>query len=119
VFPDGRAFGCLAYPPLPDGTERYNDAVIYQDGRLIPARIVSPPFLRRIVFAGDDVSVELESALGRTRISGVTALSTFRIGNPDIGGLNLQQGGGRFTWDGQSAYGMVERSSHESLTTLG
>ena len=102
------------------GTEySYNDAVIYKDGRLIPARIIKAPFLRRIVFEGDDVSVEFESELGRTRIEGVTALSTFRVGNPDIGGLNLQQGGARFTWDGQSAYGMVERSSHESLTTIG
>jgi hypothetical protein len=120
LFPDGRAFGCLAYPPLPGASEySYNDAVIYQDGKLIPARIVKAPFLRRIVFEGDDVSVELESELGRTRIQGATALSTFRIGNPDIGGLNLQQGGARFTWDGQSAYGMVERSSHESLTRIG
>ena len=36
-----------------------------------------------------------------------------------MGGLNLQQGAGLFTWDGQRAYGMVERSSHESLTTFG
>lgn len=119
LFPDGRAFGCLVYPPLADGTERYNDAVIYQNGRMIPARVVKTPFLRRIVFAGDDVSVELESELGLTRIAGVTALSTFRVGNPDIGGLNLQQGAALFTWDGQRAYGMVERSSHESLTTIG
>ncbi len=120
LFPDGRAFGCLAYPPLPGSSEySYNDAVIYHDGRLIPARIVKAPFLRRIVARGDDASVELESELGITRIKGVTALSTFRIDNPDMGGLNLQQGGALFTWDGQSAYGMVERSSHESLTTIG
>jgi prepilin-type processing-associated H-X9-DG protein len=120
LFPDGRAFGCLAYPPRDGQTEySYNDAVVYQDGTLYPARIVNAPFLRRLVFEGDDVSVELQSALGRTRIEGVTALSTFRVGNPDIGGLNLQQGGARFTWDGQTAYGMVERSSHESLTTIG
>lgn len=120
LFPDGRAFGCLAYPPKPGASEYlYNDAVIYQDGKLIPARITKAPFLRRIVASGDDVSVELESALGTTRIKGVTALSTFRIGNPDIGGLNLQQGGALYTWDDQRAYGMVERSSHESLTTIG
>ena len=120
LFPDGRAFGCLAYPPLAGQTEySYNDAVIYQNGKLYPARIVKAPFLRRIVFEGDDVSVELQSELGHTHIQGVTALSTFRVGNPDIGGLNLQQGGARYTWDGQSAYGMVERSSHESLTTIG
>jgi prepilin-type processing-associated H-X9-DG protein len=120
LFPDGRAFGCLAYPPLAGSSEySYNDAVIYQGGKLIPARITKAPFLRRIVGSGDDVSVELESELGKTRIKGVTALNTFRIGNPDIGGLNLQQGGALFTWDGQSAYGMVERSSHESVTTIG
>ncbi|MDB5968621.1 MAG: hypothetical protein JWQ90_1071 [Hydrocarboniphaga sp.] len=120
LFPDGRAFGCLAYPPRDGLTDySYNDAVVYQDGKLYPARIVKAPFLRRIVFEGDDVSVELQSELGHTRIEGVTALSTFRIGNPDIGGLNLQQGGARYTWDGQTAYGMVERSSHESLTTIG
>ena len=78
LFPDGRAFGCLAYPPLPGSSEySYNDAVIYQNGRLIRARILKAPFLRRIVARGDDVSVELESELGITRIEGVTALSTF------------------------------------------
>ncbi len=121
LFPDGRAFGCLAYPPVASNRDvySYNDAVIYQDGRLVKARIVEAPFLRRIVAAGDDVSVVLESDLGITRIGGVTALSTFRVHNPDIGGLNLQQGGALFTWDDQQAYGMVERSSHESLTSFG
>lgn len=121
LFPDGRAFGCLAYPPTARNPDvySYNDAVIFQDGRLVKARILEAPFLRRIVSRGDDVSVVLESEFGITRIAGVTALSTFRIGNPDIGGLNLQQSGAVFTWDGQRAYGMVERSSHESLTMIG
>lgn len=93
VFPDVRVFGCLAYTPREGQTGySYNDAVVYQDGRLFPACIVKAPFLRRIVFEGDDVSVELVSELGRTVIEGVTRPSTFRIGNPDIGGLDLQQG---------------------------
>jgi hypothetical protein len=121
VFPDGSAFGSLAYPPRAgsDGEYSYNDAVIYKDGRLYPARIVKAPFLRRIVASGDEMVLELESELGRTVIEGTTALNTFRIGNPDIGGLNLQQGGALFRWGNQKAYGMVERSTHESLTTLG
>jgi len=118
LFPDGRAFGFITYPPKPDGTETYNEGYIYQDGRMIRAKAVSAPWLRRIVPAGDDVSVELESSLGRTRIEGITTLSTFRVGNPDIGGLNLQQSGVLYRWGGQSAYGMIERSSHESLTTI-
>jgi hypothetical protein len=121
VFPDGSAFGSLAYPPREgsNGEYSYNDAVIYKNGRLIPARIIQAPFLRRIVPAGDEMVLELESDLGRTVIEGTTALNTFRIGNPDIGGLNLQQGGALFRWGGQQAYGMCERSTHESLTTLG
>jgi hypothetical protein len=121
VFPNGDAFGCLAYPPRDggDGPYAHNDAVIFKDGRLYLARIVNAPFLRRIIPAGDELMLELESELGRTVIEGTTALNTFRIGNPDIGGLNLHQGGALFRWGGQKAYGMVERSTHESLTTIG
>jgi hypothetical protein len=120
VFPDGSAFGSLAYPPRDGGNEySYNDAVIYKNGRLYPARIVKAPFLRRIVPAGDEMLLELQSDLGKTVIEATTALNTFRIGNPDIGGLNLQQGGALFRWGDQKAYGMVERSTHESLTSIG
>jgi prepilin-type processing-associated H-X9-DG protein len=119
VFPDGRAFGFIAYPPREDGSEPYNDGYVYQDGQMYPARAVQIPWLRRIVGKGDDVSLELDSAVGRTRIEGTSALSTFRVGNPDIGGLNLQQGGALYRWGGQSAYGMIERSSPAHLTTIG
>src|SRR5262249_30650292 len=112
-------FGYITYPPKPDGTETYNDGYIYQDGRMYAAKAVKAPWLRRVVGSGDDVSLELESELGRTRIGGLTTLSTFRIGNPDMGGLNLQQSGVLYRWGDQSAYGMIERSSHESLTTIG
>ena len=120
VFPNGDGFGSLAYPPRGDSDEySYNDAVIYKDGRLYPARIVKAPFLRTIVPKGDELLLELESELGRTVIEGTTALNTFRVGNPDIGGLNLQQGGALFRWGDQKAYGMVERSTHESQTVIG
>jgi hypothetical protein len=121
VFPDGSAFGSLAYPPREgsSGEYSYNDAVIYKNGRLYQARIIRAPFLRRIVPSGDEMVLELESELGRTVIEATTALTTFRVGNPDIGGLNLQQGGALFRWGNQKAYGMCERSSHESLTTFG
>lgn len=119
LFPDGRAFGYIAYPPHEDGSESYNEAYLYRDGRMIPARAVTVPWLRRITGEGDDATLELESELGRTRIEAVTTLSTFRVDNPDIGGLDLQQGGARYRWDDQVAYGMIERSSHESLTWIG
>ena len=86
---------------------------------MLPARVVDAPWLRRVVHSGDDVSLTLESELGLSRIEGVTALSTFRIGNPDINGLNLQQSGVRYSWGNEMAYGMIERSDQASLMTFG
>ncbi|MET0271074.1 MAG: hypothetical protein ABW173_11675 [Sphingomonas sp.] len=118
VFPDGRAFGYIAYPPR-DGAESYNAGYLWDGARMTEARVVDAPWLRRIIPEGDDVSLVLRSEHGDTHVAGRTTLSTFRVGNPDMGGLNLQQGGARYTWDGQEAYGMIERSAHESLTTIG
>jgi hypothetical protein len=53
----------------------------------------------------DAVSVDL----GVTRIKGRTELSTFRIGNKDIWGLDLHHAGVFYEWDGQGAFGMIER----------
>ncbi|MBU6269240.1 MAG: hypothetical protein KGN34_16955 [Sphingomonadales bacterium] len=112
LFPDGRAFGYIAYPPGPDG-RTYNDGYIYRDGRFHPARATRMPWLERFLPEGDDVSLELESDLGTTRIAGVTAFSSFDFHNPELAGgrFNLQQTGARYTWDDQTAYGMLERSS--------
>ena len=113
LFPDGSAFGYIAYPAAGDGSEPYNDGYIYRDGRMYAARAVKMPWLRRPVAEGDDATVELESELGITRIEGRTLLSTFRIHNAEMAGgrFNLQQTGAHYSWDGQAAFGMMERSS--------
>jgi hypothetical protein len=117
LFPDGRAFGFIAYPPLADGTPAYNEGYVYQDGRMYPARAVKAPWLRRIGSGSDDVSLELESDLGVTRISAMTALTTIRPEQP-MPSYYLHQGGARYTWDGLSAYGMIERSGPASQMTF-
>jgi hypothetical protein len=119
LFPDGRAFGYIAYPDREDGSPGYNDGYVFQDGIMHPARAVTIPWLRRVIGEGDDATLELESALGVTRIRGSTALNTFRVNNPDLPGLHLQQGGVRYDWDGRIAYGMIERSSSSSLVMIG
>lgn len=108
VFPSGRAFGYIAYPPRPDGSPSYNEGYLYQEGRMIPARVTKAPWLTKLVGSGDDVTFEFESELGRTVIEGESALSTFVVGG--MPGLNLQQGGALYRWNGESAYGMLERS---------
>ena len=40
LFPSGRAFGYIAYPPRPDGQPTFNEGYLYlrfgRDGELIP-----------------------------------------------------------------------------------
>jgi prepilin-type processing-associated H-X9-DG protein len=114
VFPDGRAFGYLAYPPHDDGHAPWNRGFIYQDGQMHPATAVKIPWLGQPRPQGDDVSFELRSDLGVTRIKGATTLSTFQMGSPGVWGLNLHQGGARYEWEGQTAFGMIERSASNS-----
>jgi hypothetical protein len=122
VFPDGRAFGYIAYP-LREGEQeedRYNIGYLYQDGIMYPARARNIPFLRTIKARGDDVSVELETSLGVTKIQGTTELCTFHLGNQSVNGFNNQQSGVSYSLDGMTAFGMIERSSPaESCTIVG
>ena len=55
----------------------------------------------------------LETVHGRTvRVGGETAVSNFRVMPPDVGGgMQLQQAIVRYTWDGEPANGMLERST--------
>ncbi|AXB75550.1 hypothetical protein [Novosphingobium sp. P6W] len=120
LFPDGRAFGYIAYPLREGETEadRYNIGYIVQDGRMYPAKARNIPFLRTIKPRGDDVSLELESEVGITRIAGTTELSTFHLGNAGMNGFHNQQGGVRYALDGMEAFGMIERSSPAELCTI-
>jgi len=111
VFPDGRAVGYEARPVHDDGHEPWNEAFVYQDGQMHYGKATKIPFLREIVARGDDVSFEVETDLGTTRVAGVTELSTFQLARGHLWGLALGQSGARYQWDGQAAYGMVERSS--------
>jgi len=110
VFPDGRAFGFEVRPVHDDGFAPWNRGFIYQDGRMHAARVEGVAWLDRPQARGEDVSFALHSDLGVTRISGTTGLSTFRIASGELWGLNLQQGGALYEWDGVKAWGMIERS---------
>ncbi len=112
VFPSGRAFGHCVYPPRTDGKPTFNEGFLFDgDGSLIPARVVSAPWLRSLRPTGQDVSVVLETARGTTTIAGDTVLSTFHDMSPHVPGFWLQQAIAHYTWDGETANGMLERSS--------
>lgn len=123
VFPSGKAFGYIAYPPRPDGQPTFNEGYLFTgDGPLIPARVVEAPWLTRLQALGEDVSLVLETADGRVHIEGETVFSTHDVHHDDdTYSMNaikkempsfpaLQQAGVRYRWDGEETYGMLERS---------
>ena len=124
VFPSGRAFGYIAYPPRSDGEPTFNEGYVFSgEGGLIPARVVQAPWLTRLQALGEDVSLVLETAEGTVAIEGETVLSTHDIHHNDkmlsMQALKkempsfpaLQQAGVRYRWDGEETFGMLERSS--------
>ena len=120
LFPSGRGFGYIAYPPRTDGKATYNEGYVFDgDGDLVPARVVDAPWLRTLAPKGDDVTCVLETAKETVTVRGETALSTFMIMPSDVGGggLQLQQAIVRYSWDGEESVGMLERSTTAASLT--
>ena len=121
MFPGGRGFGYIAYPPRQDGLPTYNEGYVFDgEGALTPAWVVEAPWLRRLQPKGEDVSVVLETAAGTTRIEGTSIMSNFMVmrgvgSNPDF--PVLQQALARYTWEGETANGMMERSTRGDQIT--
>ncbi len=121
VFPSGRAFGYIVYPPREDGRPTYNEGYVFEgEGALIPARVVEAPWLRRLRPSGEDVPVVLETERGIVDIGGRTVLSNFTVmggvgANPDY--PVLQQAIVRYEWDGEVFNGMMERSTRGGQIT--
>ena len=115
VFPSGRAFGFLTYPARDDGKPTYNEAFLFDgDGALIPARVLEAPWLRRMQPRGQHFQVVLGTEDGRTEtISGESLVSAFSVipVTADMSFPVLQQAIVRYTWGGETANGMSERST--------
>jgi hypothetical protein len=123
LFPSGRAFGLLAFPPRKDGTSAYSEAFIYVDGIKTYGKVVEAPWLTRFEphVGPCDLVIELDTGI-TVRIGGRTHVSTFlSLGTPMFGDwsftgavgrvkLPFHQGDALYTWDGEQAYGMIERS---------
>ena len=120
IFPSGKGFAYITYPQRRDGKATLNEGHVFLgDGELVPARAVDPPWLSSLAARGQDVSFGMEAADGTTHeIRGTTEISTFMVMPKELaGGLQLQQAICRYTWHGESAPGMLERSiAPEALT---
>jgi hypothetical protein len=111
VFPSGKGFGALAFPERLDGEPTYNEAFVFDRERMIPATLISAPWLRRLQPNGEDVSLTLRTIDGKDiRIDGVTVVSSCVPGGSVEFAPALQQAGVRYRWDGEESFGMMERS---------
>jgi hypothetical protein len=114
-FPSGRAFGIDNFHPRPDGSVRYHEGWLLDDGEIIPAKFVEPPWKTSWVAGGEDVSFTLRTKRGDVSISAETIVTIVNpIAQPPTGKAafpSTQQGITRCRWDGEEAYGMIERSS--------
>jgi prepilin-type processing-associated H-X9-DG protein len=113
IFSSGKGFAYITYPPRKDGKATLNEGHVFLgDGELVPARVVDPPWLSSLAASGQDVSFSMATDDGATyEVRGETVTSTFMVMPKELaGGLQLQQAICRYTFDGESAPGMLERS---------
>jgi len=120
VFPSGKGFGYIAYPGKDGAEYSYNEGYVYLgEGELIPARAVQSPWLRRYRFSGEDVGCVMQAEDGKEyRFGGRTTGGMPSITPADSGFPPLYQALAHYSWDGEQAYGMIERSSMRNLMTM-
>jgi hypothetical protein len=115
LFPSGKAFGVNAFPPRADGQPSFNEGFVFSgDGTLQPARIVEAPWMRRLWERGEPVPLVLETADGtRHAIDGETFVNCRSLGSAVLPASFpvVQQAHATYRWDGETATGMIERST--------
>ena len=63
-FPSGRAFGFIHYRPRPDGSVKYREGWLLDDGEIVPARVEETPWMTDTRASGEDVSFTLQTPKG-------------------------------------------------------
>jgi len=118
VFPSGRAFGYIHYTPRPDGSVKYHEGWLLDDGEVLAAKVVETPWKRGWDAASEDVSFTMRTRHGDIAIGAETSLSTFNPTIPMGGSVAfppVQQGIARYRWGDEEASGMIERSIRADL----
>jgi hypothetical protein len=113
VFPSGKAFGYIAYPGRDGAEYSYNEGFVYLgEGELIPARAVKSPWLGYYQYSGEDVGCVMETIDGRRfEFGGKTLGGIPSVSPPESKFPPLYQALAHYSFEGETAYGMVERSS--------
>jgi len=129
LFPSGRGFGLKRFPGQ-DGPEgrahpAWSEAYVLDRGRVVPAEVIESAWLDDFTPSGGTVRVRLRSALGEADIAGEVLGTSWRTMSIGRAAENLRefgvrgrpgeyvmaQGAARWTWDGESVIGHIERSA--------
>jgi hypothetical protein len=111
LFPSGKGFSAIWLLP-----NNYRPGYILDAGRILPARPVEVSWMKSMEpIPGENVSLVLESELGRHEIQAEVAYSRYipfgeEFETEGFWPLNWQQGGVRYCWDGEETIGSIERS---------
>lgn len=108
-FPSGRAFGFIHYYQRPDGSQKFQEGWAIEDGKVVPAQILDRPWLQNEHVDNDTFSFIIRTTKGESRVEARTHASTIAAQSDHF--PLLQQGIGQFRWEGEEAYGMIERST--------
>jgi hypothetical protein len=119
LFPSGRAFGSMRFPG-PGGNDLFREAWVTGPNGLVGARLLNSPWLTSLDCVGETWTVSLDTPDGPAEIQGETLAVAYSLGmgvNHAPGSFVLVHGMGRFTWDGETTCGLIERSAPiEELT---
>lgn len=121
LFPSGRGFGIMRFCGA-DGVPQFEEAFVHDGKKRYPARVVKMPiFTGRL--PGEELAVELDSAVGRSKIKGALRATNFVTSmaadtqrlcwgadRSDPKHRIMTQGLCRYDWDGEVGTGMIERS---------
>jgi hypothetical protein len=124
AFPSGRAFGLMRMWD-PRGGVNLDVGYVVEDGVLQPAEVVEAPRLGAGLQLRDEkLSIVLRTPQGEHELHGTTAATTVATALPRLGmafGASTQgdltvfaQTFARWEWDGETAYGLTERSDRRA-----
>lgn len=114
VFPDGRAFGVKRFPTAEGGVLSSEGFTTVPGGPLVGARVLESPWMTSLQYSGEEFEVVLETAEGVERIKGRVAATSYTMGlgvDHAPGSWVIGHAMAHYTWDGQQAHGLLERSA--------
>jgi hypothetical protein len=97
---------------------KYHEGWVLDGDEVLAAKVVDTPWKRGWEPSGEDVSFTLRTPRGDVAIGAETSVSTFNPTIPmggDVAFPPVQQGIAHYRWDGEEAYGMIERSIRADL----